>query len=134
MARNNKPQFTLEASTVVRRMRKFGSGAIDAASASLYRSGTKIVTLSKQAYVPVDTGALRSSLRTAKPKVTGSVISVTLSAGGPAVPYALRVHETNLAYRNGRQWKYLETPLNLMRPNAKKDLEDTLRAAFQRIR
>jgi hypothetical protein len=42
---------------------------------------------------PVDTGALRASHETLPPVISGRDISVTIQVGGPAVRYAIAVHE-----------------------------------------
>jgi hypothetical protein len=86
---------------------------------------TMVVTPVKEEYVPVDTGALRASIQASEPEISGTKISVTVSAGGSAAPYALSVHEnprsgkTQGVSPTGRkythwaqtgQWKYLEIP------------------------
>src|SRR5512146_2489796 len=83
-----------------------------ALAAGLYKFGEDVMTESKSVYCPVDTGTLRSSGRVSIPEDTGKEITVMLSYGGAAASYAEPVHEINKNYRNGKQWKYLETPLN----------------------
>lgn len=67
----------------------------------------------KENYVPVDTGALRA---------TGFVQKVDAATyeigfGGPAVDYAVPVHENPFAHHEVGQWKYLETPLDNALPD-----------------
>ena len=78
---------------------------------SLYRSGEEIMTESKETYCPIDTGNLKGTGHVEKPKVTGDDVVMIMGYGGPAVDYAVVVHETDKNYKNGKQWKYLETPL-----------------------
>lgn len=80
--------------------------------ASLFKQCEKIMTRSKRDFVPVDTGALRSTGMVEKPKTTKRGTSVTLAYGGPAVDYAVEQHE-NLDYNHTVGGpKYLERPLN----------------------
>jgi hypothetical protein len=96
---------------------------------------TQIVAPAKEKYVPVATGNLRSSIRSEGPTIEGSKITVSVVAGGPAAPYALKVHENPRAGKTGGvspsgrpyprtkggkptwatrgQWKYIETPAML---------------------
>lgn len=84
---------------------------IQKCAGSLYRSAERIMRISKDTFVPVDTGALQSSGNVSLPVITESSIEVVLSYGNESVDYAISVHETDKHYRNGKQWKYLETPL-----------------------
>lgn len=85
---------------------------------------TKIVAPAKK-LTPVVTGNLRSTIATGAPTFSGSKVRVIVSAGGPATPYALKVHENPRSGKTGGlspsgkkykrfskvgQWKYLETP------------------------
>lgn len=65
---------------------------------------------------PVDTGALRASIVVAEPKRDGRHISVTISAGGPSVEYALYVHEDLEAFHAEGEAKYIERPLRESAP------------------
>lgn len=73
-------------------------------------SGEIIMAQSKSNFVPVDTGALKSSGRVGRLQQRGTVLTVALRFGGASSGYALEVHETNKNYHGGRVWKYLETP------------------------
>lgn len=80
---------------------------------ALLKEGNAIMTESKTKYVPVETGALRSSGRANTPVTRGDIIKVTLSYGGAAAPYAAAIHEAP----NDWNWsvagtgpKYLEIP------------------------
>ena len=77
---------------------------------ALNESAESTMGKSKDQYVPVDTGTLRSS-GTVQTTINGREIQTTLSYGGAAQRYAIFVHEINKNYHGGRSWKYLETPL-----------------------
>lgn len=94
---------------------------------SLYRSGEHVMTQSKEQFVPVDTGTLRSS-GAVELETSESLVIVRLGFGGAASAYALAVHESNKNYKGGRSWKYLETPLNSEIPEINRRLQDDLRA------
>lgn len=86
------------------------------AAAPVYRRAERIMTDSKQHYVPVDTGNLRSTGHVDPPVVGGEEVTVDLGFGGTAangaeVGYALRVHEDLQMHHRVGQAKYLETPL-----------------------
>lgn len=80
--------------------------------ASIYRQAEKIMTKSKRDFVPVDTGALRSTGMVEGPETKGKNIKVTLSYGGPAAPYATDQHEELSYVHTVGGPKYLERPLN----------------------
>jgi hypothetical protein len=65
---------------------------------------------------PVDTGALRASHETERPKYEGREISVTIKVGGPAAPYALIVHEDLDAYHPVGRSKFLESTIRESKP------------------
>ena len=84
----------------------------------LYHFGTAIMKMSKDNYVPHKTGALKASGQTGKAEHHGDTVTVELSYGGVAAPYAVYVHDIPARhqppYGQGGQWKYLEAPLKLM--------------------
>ena len=73
-------------------------------TSALYEEALDIFAVS-QRMVPHDEGTLEAS---------GGVEigdrEITIGYGGAASAYALAVHETEKNYKNGRSWKYLETP------------------------
>jgi hypothetical protein len=74
----------------------------------------RLMTESKQTFVPVDTGALRSSGHVEPVRFTGrATIEVSLGYGGPSAAYALEVHENLNSHHAYGQAKYLETPVRL---------------------
>ena len=77
----------------------------------LFTEGNKIMTTSKQSFVPVDQGVLRASGHVKPPVVSRTGASVNLGYGGAASAYALVQHErTDYAHTVG-QAKYLEIPV-----------------------
>jgi hypothetical protein len=67
--------------------------------------------------VPVDTGALKSSGRVERPVVNAAGVTVEVSYGGAAAPYALYVHEDPTAsHAPGKSFKFLEIPAMARRP------------------
>lgn len=82
-------------------------------------------------------GTLRSTVHALKPKTGGGKFETGITAGGPAAPYAVIVHEkpegelrsqTRVRRRSmGTQWKYLETPFKAQRREAEKDMLAAIR-------
>ncbi len=105
---------------------RMGPAAFAAMVAGGYQAFEEIMTKSKEEYVPVDQGTLRSTGHVEPPSVSGMRAEITMGYGGPAAPYALAVHENPRAGKTGGLsptgkpyehwartggWKYLETPL-----------------------
>lgn len=103
---------------------------------ALFQEAERIMTASKQDYVPVQTGALRASGFVDEPVLTATGGSVTLGFGGPAAPYAVIVHEDLTKRHPVGQAKYLEVPLRAaiqgMAGVLKQRVGDAIRQAFQR--
>jgi hypothetical protein len=127
-----------------RKLRALGTSALKVAAGSLYRSAEAIMTLSKDKYVPVDTGNLKASGHVELPQIEGSQITVVLGYGGPAgarptqshskdVGYAVHVHENPNARHTVGQWKYLETPLKAGVPDIIRELKDSIEEAFKAV-
>ena len=102
-----------------------------------------ILTVSKNEYVPVDTGILKGSGTTKEPQITPDGISVEIGYGGAAAPYALRVHEApdviESGPRKGEVWgqgknKYLTKPLDAMAADLPRRLGEYATAAMNRRR
>jgi hypothetical protein len=127
-------------------MRKLGTVARDVAAASLYRTGEKIMTRSKEEFVPVDFGTLRSSGHVVPGDSNSKDVEVILGFGGPAgvgnqgstnkkrVGYAVVVHENPNARHTVGQWKYLETPVKEAISELVKDLSDDIDEAFKGVK
>lgn len=105
--------------------------AVRGLAAGLYKEAEGIMTLSKQAYVPVLTGALRNSGFVASPRIKTNKASVDLGFGGPAAPYAVFVHENLHAFHHVGQAKYLEIPLLGARRGMPKRLARDVRQALK---
>lgn len=83
-----------------------------ACAQALRVEGELIMTDSKQHYVPVDLGTLRSSGHVLPVHIErGAEVSVELVYGGAAAPYALIQHEVEEFNHTVGEWKYLEKPL-----------------------
>ena len=103
-----------------------GSRGPVAIGAGLFQEAEAIMVVSKERYVPVDTGTLRATGFVEPPRLLPGQVSVRLGFGGPAAPYALRVHENPRSGKTGGispsgkpyahyakvgEWKFLETPV-----------------------
>jgi len=86
--------------------------ALAAAMEGLMDAGHAIQAES-QKIVPHKDGTLEGSATTEP--VPGQT-AVKVAYGGPASLYAARQHEEQMNHPNGRQWKYLETPLKRNAP------------------
>jgi hypothetical protein len=75
------------------------------------RAEMEIELTEAQNRTPVDTGALRASGFVSGPESDGSELTVSIGFGGPAVPYAVHVHEDLEAYHKVGQAKFLESTL-----------------------
>lgn len=108
------------------KLKTMGPAVFDAMVKSAYQSLEAVMATSKEEYVPVDSGTLRSTGTVLQPEVSGMSATITMGFGGPSAPYALAVHENPRAGKTGGispsgkpyeswartgGWKYLETPL-----------------------
>jgi hypothetical protein len=113
---------------MIAKLQRVGDNVPVAVGEAMYLEGERIMAESKEEYVPVVTGALRSSGYVNPPVVTDKTVVVVLGYGGPAVAYARAVHENPRAGKTGGispsgqryarwsrvgQWKYLQRPLEL---------------------
>lgn len=105
---------------------------------TLVMTSERIITASKQSYVPVDLGALRASGFVAPPIQEGSRISVEMGFGGPSAPYAVVQHEDLTLRHTVGQAKYLEIPFRAIVQGMPAVMamraRDAIRQAFQRLR
>lgn len=77
---------------------------------AVYMEAQDVLRESKR-IVPVDTGALKNSGRVEKPSVSARGVSVEITYGGAAAPYALYVHEDpDAQHAAGKTYKFLEIP------------------------
>jgi len=121
----------------VRRLRALGGNIQKEIAPALFTEmDVEVAGRAKEEFVPVDTGALKGSIHATKPKVRRGSVSVSVVAGGPAAPYALRVHEWLGA---GVRWsvpgtgpKYIEKPLLAAIPEIKKALIKALVRAIKK--
>lgn len=134
--------------TALHRLQELGDRAIEAAAILLKDfADTQVVAPAKE-IVPVDTGALRATIQATDPVVSGTKVSVSVSAGGPAAPYALSVHEnprsgqtaglspSGKKYRSwarSGEWKYLERPALAAATSSASWLMDAAAALLRRM-
>ena len=115
------------ATEMIATLKRIAAKFPDRVAAALYTEAQVIMTASKR-LVPVETGILRASGQVAMPERNGRRISVTLSYGGAAEPYAIVQHESlDFKHPNGGQAKFLEQPLN----EAMSDMNARLAARLQ---
>ncbi len=96
-------------------LKKLGAKGPRVLGGALFREGEGIMGDSKEKFVPVVSGNLRSSGHVQPPKIHAGGASVELGFGGPAAAYALGVHENPHTGKTAGgsqvgEWKYLETP------------------------
>src|SRR5687767_12710288 len=77
----------------VKALKKLGAKGPKALGGALFREGEGIMGDSKEKFVPVVSGNLKSSGHVQLPKITSDGASVELGFGGAAAIYALQVHE-----------------------------------------
>lgn len=93
-----------------RNLEKIAKAAPDEIGKALYQEAQIEATESRRR-TPVLTGALRASHEVERPVFKGRDISVTIKVGGPAIKYAIPVHENLEAYHRVGQAKYLESTI-----------------------
>ena len=96
---------------MVARLHALGREGPAVLAGALYRAGERIMTRSKDEFVPVKWGHLRASGHVQPPATHGNAVVVTLGYGGPAVTYAVPVHENVTARHPVGEAKFLERPL-----------------------
>jgi hypothetical protein len=77
-------------------------------AAALYTEAVIIEHTSRER-TPVLTGALRASHETLEPVETQDEVSCTIQVGGPAIPYAIKIHESVEMFHRVGQAKFLES-------------------------
>jgi len=88
-------------------LRKLKDRAVAAVRKFLFAEALEILARAKQ-LCPVDTGALRASGYVETPRRAGQRIAVLMGFGGPAAPYAYKVHEDLVARHAVGEAKFLE--------------------------
>jgi hypothetical protein len=114
-----------ELKDTIAKLQAFGAACPEAVKRGMRDWSEQVASESKTNRVPVDTGALRSTIF-AKTELADNVITSTIGAGGPAADYAVAVHENIRAGHTGglspsgkpyKHWaktggpKYIENPL-----------------------
>jgi hypothetical protein len=98
------------------KLRALGAGAIKEGGRALYQEAL-VEQKESMRRTPVNTGALRGSHETSRPAQDGGNVSVTITVGGPAAPYAVPVHENLDAHHPVGQAKFLESVIMESRPH-----------------
>ncbi len=93
---------------LLNKIHAFGTAGVRAATRVLFQKAEVIAGRAKEA-VPVDTGALRSTIHVEMDQ--GATVSAAVVAGGPAAPYAVVVHEDLTARHTVGGPKYIERPM-----------------------
>jgi hypothetical protein len=108
---------------MIEKLKRVAQRFPDHVGSALYIEGGIEMTEAKRR-TPVDItedaphpGQLRASGRVSRPQRRGRDIWVVLSFGGPAIDYAVHVHENPDAFHPVGQWKYLESVLNESQPH-----------------
>jgi len=98
---------------LLRAFEQAGADAPRFAAKALLEEAQEAFALSQEV-VPVMTGVLRASGQVHGPRVSGSRAYCEITYGGPAVPYAMAVHEippSRAKHDYPTRWKYLENPV-----------------------
>ena len=112
-------------------LKRLGRKANKALARALFIEGELVMSGAKK-LVPVDTGALRSTGHVNIPLARAGVVLVTLGFGGPAAPYAIRVHEDLEArHEPPTQAKYLEIPALAAQAGMARRMASRLRAELR---
>jgi hypothetical protein len=102
-------------------MQTKGLGAVVAKSLSAVAN--EVLNESLQ-IVPVDTSTLKNSGKVDKPKPTAEGISVEVSYGGAASPYAEIVHENpNARHASGKSYHFLKIPFDKAKTTFSDDIK-----------
>lgn len=95
---------------IQRKLLKLAQAVPHAAARALYEEA-QIERTESMRRTPVDTGALRASHMVSKPRIEGRTISVSITVGGAAAPYAVVVHEDTYATHRVGQAKFLQSTI-----------------------
>ena len=107
--------------------------ALSGAARGMNQWAETTMTESKENWVPVDQGELRSTGIVGEPEIQGSNVSLEMGYGGPAAPYALKQHEDlDLKHGDGRRAKYLEGPVLERAKHLQDDVSDEVRRSIER--
>lgn len=103
---------TLEGMDALERIIERGQKDVPKVLARAVFSEAQTVLNESKKIVPVDLGVLKNSGKVSRPDISPSGVSVEISYGGAAAPYALIVHEDpDAQHKPGKTFKYLEKPV-----------------------
>lgn len=121
---------------VILNLERIEGQTIDNTTKAMVYEMEQVMADSKENYVPVRTGTLRSSGFVAKPRFDGSRVVVEAGYGGAAQLYAILVHERPM--RKGARWsptasgapgqrKYLQTPFLKRAPKMPENIRNWIK-------
>lgn len=117
----------------LQKLAKLDAQAMPALASALFEEAEKVMKVSKEQQVPVDTGNLKSTGQVQLPVISGSSVQVVMGYGNSAVDYALVVHEDLTArHHSGQKAKYLEDPLNEALPQFDQNMSKALQEVIDR--
>ena len=93
---------------------------------AVLRTAEEIMADSKENYVPIDTGNLKSTGTVQVTADRPQLFEATLSYGGPSAAYAIFVHENLQAKHAIGQALYLTTPARKVAPNIPQRIKNGL--------
>ena len=99
----------LDIDRVTRNLRFIAQGALPEFGRAMFDEIEEKETPECAARTPVDTGALKSTVRTTGPVLGPKTVKVGTTAGGPTAPYAVKVHEDTEVYHRVGQAKFIES-------------------------
>lgn len=105
---------------LIRQSEKAMKVVMESLAKGVYKEGELVMSRSKDEFVPVDLGALKSTGHVEEPVIDGTKVTVEMGYGGPSgvatadgtdyVGYALYVHEDEQAHHTVGSSGYLEKP------------------------
>jgi len=109
-------EFRLDGENLMRsKLRRIAKDSPDEFARAQYQE-TQVETAESRRRTPFDTGTLRGTVQTEGPERQGKHIITSVSAGGPAAPYAVYVHEDLEVEHPHGQAKFIESTLNESAP------------------
>lgn len=137
--RDSRGRFVKGDKEMLRKLKSLQNKFPDEIKIALRIEAERVMKDSKQNFVPVESGVLRSTGFVADPYRKGDDVSVSLSYGGAAAPYATALHEhpsesspptwegkALVFTKEGTGPKYLETPLKNAIPGMADRMAKTL--------
>ena len=104
-----------------------GNNGAKSVTATALMEEAQLMFAESQRRVPVDLGDLRRSGIILPPVSSGNLVTIEMGYGGAASAYALIQHERqDFRHKDGKTWKYLETPVRERIPNLELRLQQRI--------